>query len=429
MRLLALRTAPGAAHGTVLAAIRTLLADGKAYSADELCALGIEHKLLAPATIPNYVRNAIKTLLDRQRDRGEKPEFVLLRDGRYRLDMPVDAFAQHDDPEPRDPAIEALIVRLQSSAYRRTPVQPDDGPNIGAPFERDVAAAFEALGFRAKRMGGEGEPDVVATAPLGDRAYTVVVECKTVATAENQVRNPAAQEAGRLRDAVGGDYAVLLGPDFAHAAEVDGELQTHRVALWTCDDLTKLLRAHAVHAIRWSLLLPLFAPGRASDAIAEFTLLHVHGTRKRAHVAYRYVLEEGLAYQELLSNADPLVQRTVAPLTVEALAVLVNERLAHEHQLGRVSLDDIRGAVTYGAHPLVDTISLNAGRVTIEARWLERPSPKLCPSGRLSNSWTRKLGDSGSRHLCRISSRGANSAGKSVSCAQHERLRVPSRPR
>ena len=47
-------------------------------------------------------------------------------------------------------------------------------------------------GFRAKRMGSEGEPDVVATAPLGDRAYTVVVECKTVATADDQVRNPAA---------------------------------------------------------------------------------------------------------------------------------------------------------------------------------------------------------------------------------------------
>ncbi|MBV8369692.1 MAG: restriction endonuclease [Candidatus Eremiobacteraeota bacterium] len=369
-------TVRGGGHGAVLAAIRTLLADGKAYSAEELCALGIEHKLLAAETIPNYVRNAIKTLLDRQRDRGEKPEFLLLRDGRYRLDMPVDAFAGHDDPEPSNAATEALIARLEASVHRLTPPEPGDGPNVGAPFERDVAAAFEALGFAAKRMGGEGEPDVVATAPLGDRAYTVVVECKTVATDDNQVRNPAAQEAGRLRDLVGGDYAVLLGADFPRAAELDGELKTHRVALWTTEDLVKLLRAHAVHAIRWSRLVPLFAPGRASDAIAEFALLHVHGDRKRAHVAYRYVLEEGLAYQELLANADPQVQRTSAPLTVEALAVLVNERLARESQLGRVSLDDIRRAVAYGVHPLVDTMSLDGFRVTIEARWVEDPSPK-----------------------------------------------------
>ncbi|MDP9025518.1 MAG: hypothetical protein M3N13_09115, partial [Candidatus Eremiobacteraeota bacterium] len=213
---------PGSGHGAVLAAVRTVLADGKAYSAEELCALGIEHKLLPPSTIPNYVRNAIKTLLDRQRDRAEKPEFVLLHDGRYRLDMPLDAFAGHDDPEPSNPAIEALIARLEASAHRRTPPEPGDGPNVGAPFERDVTAAFDALGFRANRMGGEGEPDVVATAPLGDRAYTVIVECKTVATPEDPVRNPVAQEAGRLRDAVGGDYALLIGPDFARGAEVDG---------------------------------------------------------------------------------------------------------------------------------------------------------------------------------------------------------------
>src|ERR1700731_3281687 len=90
----------GEGHGAVLAAIRTLLADGKAYSAHEICALGLERGLLASGTIPNYVRNAIKTLLDRQRDRGDKPEFVLLRDGRYRLDLPVDAFAAHEDPLP-----------------------------------------------------------------------------------------------------------------------------------------------------------------------------------------------------------------------------------------------------------------------------------------------------------------------------------------
>lgn len=368
MKLFATRAVRGGGHGAVLAAVRTLLADGKARSAEEICALGIQHGLLAAGTIPNYVRNAIKTLLDRQRDRGETAEFVQLRDGRYRLDLPVDAFAAHDDPLPSNPAIEALIARLEASARRRTPVEAGDGPNIGAPFERDVAAAFTALGFRTERLGGEGEPDVVATAPLGDRAYTVVVECKTVATADDQVRNPVAQEAGRLRDAVGGDYAVLLGTAFPRSDEIEGELTTHRVALWTCDDLFALLRAHAVHAIRWSLLLPLFAPGRASAAIAAFAFAHVHGARKRAHVAYRYVLEEGLRYQELLASADAEVQKTSAPLTAEALAVLVNERLARDGELGRVSIDDVRGAVAYGAHPLVDTMSVDGERVTVEAR-------------------------------------------------------------
>jgi hypothetical protein len=57
-----------------------------------------------------------------------------------------------------------------------------------------------------------------------------------------------------------------------------------------------------------------------------------------------------------------------APLTLEALAVLVNERLACESELGRVSIDDIRAAVTLGTHPLIDTIAVDGDRVTIEIR-------------------------------------------------------------
>ena len=123
MKLFGHRAIRGSGHGAVLAAIRTLLADGKAHSAEELCALGIRQGLLAETTIPNYVRNAIKTLLDRQRDRGEAPEFVQLRDGRYRLDLPVDAFARHDDPVPVSHAIE--VIR-ESARERTAPRQRGD---------------------------------------------------------------------------------------------------------------------------------------------------------------------------------------------------------------------------------------------------------------------------------------------------------------
>ena len=370
MRFLELLGVRPEQHGAVLAAVRAILADGKAYAAEDLCTIAIERGLLPAGTIPNYVRNAIKTLLDRQLDRGETPEFVLLRDGRYRLNIPIDPFAGHHDELPRDDQIESLIARLRQSAYRRTPAEPRDGGDLGAPFEHDVAAAFAVFGLRAKRLGGEGEPDVVATAPLGDRAYTVVVECKTVATERGDVENPAAQEAGRLRDQVGGNYAVLLGPAFPKAAELDGELSTHRVALWTLDDLVTLLQAQAAYPIRWSRFVPLFAPGRSAPAIAAFVFEHLHGTRKRAHIAYRYVLEEGLRYQELLASDDPEVERPAAPLTLEALTVLVNERLAREGELGRLSVDDVRRAVALGADPLIDTIAVDGEHATVEIRAL-----------------------------------------------------------
>ncbi|HEY0394808.1 MAG TPA: hypothetical protein VGD01_09995 [Candidatus Elarobacter sp.] len=59
---------------------------------------------------------------------------------------------------------------------------------------------------------------------------------------------------------------------------------------------------------------------------------------------------------------------------VKLLRVLVNERLARDGELGPVSLGDVRGAVAYGVHPLVDTISLDGDHVTIEARWVESRS-------------------------------------------------------
>jgi hypothetical protein len=134
------------------------------------------------------------------------------------------------------------------------------------------------------------------------------------------------------------------------------------------DDLVALLRAQAAYPIRWSRLVPLLAPGRGAAPVAALAFAHLHGDRKRAHVAYRYVVEEGLRYQELLASDDPDVQRPAAPLTVAALAVLVNERLAREGEAGRVSLDDVRTAVAYGAHPLVDTIAVDGERVTVEVR-------------------------------------------------------------
>ena len=42
---------------------------------------------------------------------------------------------------------------------------------------------------------------------------------------------------------------------------------------------------------------------------------------------------------------------------------------------GRVSIDDIRTAVTLGAHPLIDTIAVDGDRVTVEIRAREIGEP------------------------------------------------------
>ncbi len=162
----------GEGHGQILAAVRAILADERAHSAAEICASAIARGLLPASTIPAYVQHGIATLLDRQRDRGEKPEFVLLPDGTYRLNVPLNPFAGHVEPKHDRKALDGLIAQLRAAVVRNVPADPADGPNIGAPFERcggRCAGVSRACG--ANGWGAEGEPDVVATAPLGALAY------------------------------------------------------------------------------------------------------------------------------------------------------------------------------------------------------------------------------------------------------------------
>lgn len=90
----------------------------------------------------------------------------------------------------------------------------------------------------------------------------------------------------------------------------------------------------------WSHLEPLFAPGRAADNVTAFRAEHLHGAHQRAHVILRYVMEEGLAYQESLADDG-----SGDALTPEALTVLVNQRLQRENDLARCSSADVRNAL------------------------------------------------------------------------------------
>jgi DNA primase len=351
----------GEGHGRILAAVRAVLADERAHSAGEICALGIARGLLPVGTIPAYVQHGIATLLDRQRDRGEKAEFLLLADGTYRLNVPVNPFAGHVEPARDRTQVDTLIARLRAAVVRDVPADPEDGPNIGAPFERAVADALGFLGLAAQRLGGEGEPDVVATAPMGVAAYRVAFECKTVASMKLHGSAGFVAEAARMRDRIGATYAVLLGLDFPDERGIAEELGTHRVALWTLADLIAVMECQLDHPVMWSALVPLLAPGRAADAVTAFRAEHLHGAHQRAHVVLRYVMEEGLAYQESLADGGDA-------LSADALAVLVNQRLGRETDAARCSVADVRAALAFAASPVVGGVSLHGDGFVVERR-------------------------------------------------------------
>jgi hypothetical protein len=156
-----------------------------------------------------------------------------------------------------------------------------------------------------------------------------------------------------MRELMSAQYALMVGPKFFELRELDAELATHQVGLWTVDDLEELLRANAHHPVAWPDLMSLFAPGRRADDISAFCFEHLNGAWKKAHVVLSYVLSEGLAYQIGVAPSDSQVDKPHAPLTVEVLTALVNQRLALEGDFARASIEDVCSAVALARHPLL----------------------------------------------------------------------------
>lgn len=94
--------------------------------------------------------------------------------------------------------------------------------------------------------------------------------------------------------------------------------------------------------------------------------------RRRAGVVLRFMLEEGRNYQRSLSQSDTQVQQVNAPLSVDSLTLLVNQRLEREGDLARASQDDIRTAIAVTASPLVGAVHQTEEAVTIVSRWPPR---------------------------------------------------------
>jgi hypothetical protein len=361
--LLAAGNADGKSH--VLDAVKTLLAGGRARSAEDLCTAGIAAKLLPPGTLAKYVYNAIVGLIGRQQLRGERPDFVELADGRFRLNVPLDPFPFEAQPAVPNPAVDALCDRIRAAANRKIPPGPDDKGNEGAPFEHAVADAFARLGFIAWRDGGHAAPDVIATAPLGAGAYTLTAECKSFAAAQPNVQWVAASEAARLRDQVHAQYAVLIGAGIPEEKALLDELLAHNVALWSVEDLIALLQANAEHPIPWTVYPALLTPGSAHQRITDALFEHRHGPRQRATIALRLMWEEALKYQRSLTTADTQIQTTDAALTIESLTLLVNQRLERENDPARMNTTDIAAAISIATSPLIAAAQQTANTITL----------------------------------------------------------------
>ena len=301
----------------VMTNVLQLLADGKPHSADDLYDRGIALGYFKHTT-RKHLYTDIYEYIARTQGIGRKPDIVqdpITKS--FRLNRPLDLWpAVTFDPLPQfiDPAtVETLVRNLTAAAT-------GDDPTA---FEVATCDAFAALGFAATHYGGNGEPDGTLDAPLGVDAYRVILECKT-ATHGAVVSNPRPEEPDSYRTSYRGTYAIVIGPAFSNDATLNAELLTHRVALWTVDDLVSMLRAQ----VGPQELLSAFTPGRAEDACTAILWEREHGRRRRIAVLKQYIFR--IAWQSQAALVRDADQTAIPPLTHDTLTFLVDENLIHE---------------------------------------------------------------------------------------------------
>lgn len=171
-----------------------------------------------------------------------------------------DTSASEEVAAPTDPA----VVPLPISAIRSRPELISNelhaaASDSGDPtrLERAVAEAFAYLGFEAETIGGPGQTDVLLTAALGLKRYSVVVDAKSTArgrVAEAQINWLSIRS---HRDDQRADYACIVGPDFARG-DLQQRAEEFRVSLLATEELEQIVAMHSAAPFTLSELRAVF---------------------------------------------------------------------------------------------------------------------------------------------------------------------------
>ena len=323
-------------RGRIITAAIDILDDGKARTADELCAEAIKRGLVPNTTKRKYVYSALIEYIARAMGRNRKPPIVQDAQRRFRINEPPD-----DWPDLVPLAQPAIDAATQALCDRLDATATGDDP---AAFEIAVCDAFAHLGFLTQHLGGHGQADGVADAILGSLGYRVVIECKTAKTIVNE---PDCAEVAKEMASLAGAYGVLVGPAFSDETELLSELQTHKVTALTVADLQTLLQLCA-NALEVQAIL---VPGYAGDVLTDFLWNRQHGPRKRvAAVAAILQQEAWKAQTTAATQGGPL---NAPRLTIDSAMLLVDEALRNDGAAHACTREEVQAAFAWLTNPIV----------------------------------------------------------------------------
>lgn len=148
------------------------------------------------------------------------------------------------------------MLRLLARVQRRSAITLRDMLDLvlseAKPLEHVVGDALESLGFVVRRMGGSGEPEGVAHAPVSRKkptestAYSFTYDAKSTTKPTQRVANNDVKVSTLVRHRKDNraDHTLVVAPDF-EAGALENECRNGRVTPMRASDLAQLLMVNA----------------------------------------------------------------------------------------------------------------------------------------------------------------------------------------
>lgn len=261
-----------------------------------------------------------------------------------------------DETKPAPP--EPPVVVIVSNDFERSAAEllaaGTDSSNPGR-LEQNVAAALALLGFETEVIGGSGNTDVLANAPLGVDRYTIVVDAKSTSggrVSEHQINWVSLRD---HREANGADFVVVVGPDFS-SGQLRDRATDFSVCLLTTSELAELVRRQAETPVSLTELRPLFAASPLARAALEVVDAAAERRTRRMRLIERILHTIG-DYNRLKPDLVPATPETLFGLMLrdvgenisieeieQAFALLLALGIVRQEGSGYVSSTSLSGA-------------------------------------------------------------------------------------
>jgi len=199
-------------------------------------------------------------------------------------------------------ALSPLVNRATEIADRLDKLAQAGGD--GKEFEEATEAAFKFLGFETQLISGPGNPDMLATAAMGEKTYRVLIDSKSRGSGVVQQNDVNFLVLDKQKQSASADHVAVVGAGFA-GGQLEEFAIKNQVRLLSTSDLRDLMLAHADSAFPLDVLRPLFMGGGATDEGALSEILTSAESKSEVMLLARKVFAAVKEFQDKAGAIHP----------------------------------------------------------------------------------------------------------------------------